>query len=85
MWFIDFFTVWYARFLKKWMPYFKIRVLLGQLVWTILAIIFWNTLYTQDFSELVSPSYFFFVMFIYSVRGLIESLVRSHGDSSIYL
>lgn len=84
MWFIDFFTVWYASFLKRWMPHFKIRVLLGQLVWAILAVIFWNTLYQSHLPELLSPTYFFFVLFIYSVRGLVDSLIKDRGEKSIY-
>ena len=77
--FIDFFTVWYAKFLKRWMPNKKIRVLFSQLVWAILAVIFWYTLYFNYFPERFSPDYFFFVLFIYSVRGLIGSFLKK-GD-----
>ena len=83
--FIDFFTLWYAKFLKKWMPHFKIRVLLGRLVWTILAVVFWLALYRNHLPESFSLTYFFFVLFICSVRGLIESFVRGRKEKSIYL
>lgn len=81
---MDFFTRWYAGFLKRWMPHFRIRVLLGRLVWTILAVTFWWTLYRNHLSELLSPASLFFVLFIYSVRGLIISLFRDRGERSIY-
>lgn len=70
--FIDFFTVWYAGFLRRWMPNNRIRVLFSQLVWAILAVIFWYTLYFNHLPEEFSSDYFFFVLFIYSVRGLIS-------------
>ncbi len=82
MWFIDFFTSWYARFLSRWMPYPRIRVLLGQLVWALLAVIFWYILFTRHLPDLHNPTYFFFVIFIYSVRGLVESLVKGRKHSS---
>ncbi len=78
--FIDFFTVWYAKFLKRWMPNKKIRILFGQLVWAVLAIIFWHTLYFNHLPEQFSSDYFFFVLFIYSVRGLISSFLKK-GDN----
>ncbi len=78
--FIDFFTVWYANFLKRWMPNKKIRILFSQLVWAVLAIIFWYTLYFNHLPEKFSPDYFFFVLFIYCVRGLISSFLKK-GDN----
>lgn len=82
MWFIDFFISWYARFLSRWMPDFRIRVLLGQLVWALLAVIFWYTLYSRHLPDLHNPTYFFFVIFIYSVRGLVDSLIRGRQQSA---
>lgn len=78
--FIDFFTVWYAGFLRRWMPNNRIRVLFSQLVWAILAVIFWYTLYFNHLPEEFSSDYFFFVLFIYSVRGLISSFLKK-GDN----
>ncbi|MFQ6113528.1 MAG: hypothetical protein ACE5NG_05495 [bacterium] len=83
IWFIDFFTVWYAKFLKRWMPNIKLRELLGQLVWAILALIFWNILYRNHLPETFSPTYFFFVLFIYSVRGLVHSLIKGRAQKSM--
>ncbi|MFQ5676946.1 MAG: hypothetical protein ACE5G1_13700 [bacterium] len=80
--FIDFFTVWYAKFLQRWMPNEKIRVLFGQLVWAILAVTFWYTLYLKHLPETFSPDYFFFVLFIYSVRGLIKSFFEKNKTHS---
>ncbi|MFQ5824388.1 MAG: hypothetical protein ACE5JB_10065 [bacterium] len=76
IWFIDLFTMWYAKFLKRWMPNIKLRVLLSQLIWAILAVSFWTTLYRNHLPETFSLTYFFFVLFIYSVRGLVESLIK---------
>lgn len=81
--FIDLFTFWYANFLKRWMPNIKIRILLGHLVWAILALSFWRTLYHQHFPETFTLTYFFFVLFIYSVRGLIDSLIKGRHQKSI--
>lgn len=83
IWFIDFFTSWYAKFLKRWMPNIKIRILLGQLVWAVLAIIFWSTLYRNHLPETFSMTYFFFVLFIYSIRGLVDSLIKGRSQKSI--
>lgn len=79
MWFVDFFLKWYAQFLKRWMPHVKIRVLLGNLVWAMLAILFWFTLNNHLHT---GTSYFFFVLFIYSVKGLIDSLLSKEAESS---
>ncbi|NIV94840.1 hypothetical protein GWN42_19120 [candidate division KSB1 bacterium] len=83
--FIDFFTAWYGKFLTRWMPNLKIRRLLGHLVWAILAIIFWNTLYHDHLPETFTPTYFFFVLFIYSLRGLIDSFIRARGQKAVDL
>ncbi|MFQ5706956.1 MAG: hypothetical protein ACE5HO_05865 [bacterium] len=80
IWVIDLFTSWYSEFLKKWMPNIKIRVLLGQLVWAILAVSFWLTLYREHLPETFTLTYFFFVLFIYSVRGLVHALVKGDDD-----
>ncbi|MFQ5603646.1 MAG: hypothetical protein ACE5HS_10300 [bacterium] len=81
IWFIDLFTLWYAKFLKRWMPNLKIRHLLGHLVWAILAIGFWSTLYRNHLPETFSPTYLFFVLFIYSIRGLIGSFINVRNQS----
>lgn len=73
---IDLFINWYTNFLKRWMPDLRIRMLLGQLTWALLAIGFWLSLYTNHLPETFSLTYFFFVLFIYSVRGLVESLIK---------
>jgi len=83
IWSIDLFTSWYARFLERWMPNDKIRTLLGQLVWALLAVIFWNVLYRNHLPESFSPTYFFFVLFIYSVHGLIASLIQGRRKKTI--
>lgn len=84
IWSIDFFTTWYAKFLRRWMPDSRIRVLLGQLFWAILSVTFWFSLVNDDLSKLLSTTYFFFVLFIYSVRGLVHSLVRRNDKNSIF-
>jgi len=84
IWSIDFFTAWYAKFLRRWMPDSKIRVLLGQLLWAILAVTFWFSLTRHDLSQLLSTTYFFFVLFIYSVRGLVASLIRGNSKNSLF-
>lgn len=76
IWFIDLFVEWYSKFLLRWMPNIKIRTLLVHLFWALLAVIFWNALYQKHLPEAFSLTYFFFVLFIYSVRGLIDSFVR---------
>ncbi|MCG8607531.1 hypothetical protein MJD09_21430 [bacterium] len=77
IWFIDLFTKWYAGFLQQWMPNIKIRILLGQLVWAILALLFWRTLYNNHLPESFNFTYFLFVLFIYSIRGLVQSFINS--------
>ncbi len=84
IWVIDMFTLWYAGFLKRWMPHFKLRVLLGQLVWALLAVGFWMSLAREQVFDMISPTYFFFVLFIYSVRGLVDSFIKNRGEKSIY-
>lgn len=79
IWSIDLFVGWYSKFLQRWMPNIKIRVLLLHLLWAMLAMIFWNSLYSKHLPETFSLTYFFFVLFIYSVRGLIESFVKKTG------
>lgn len=76
IWLIDFFVEWYAKFLKRWLPSAKMQALLMSLVWVFLALIFWNSLYHKHFPETFSLTYSLFVLFIYSVRGLIDSFVR---------
>lgn len=80
---IDLFTVWYAEFLKRWMPHIKLRVLLGQLVWAILAVGFWSSLYHSYLPEQFTMNYLFFVLFIYSVHGLVESFIRGRNQKSL--
>lgn len=83
IWCIDLFTNWYAKFLERWMPNIKIRTMLVQLVWAFLAIIFWNVLYYNHLPKSFSPAYFFFVLFIYSVHGLVTSLIRGRRDKPV--
>jgi hypothetical protein len=78
IWLIDFFTGWYASFLRRWMPHIKIRMLLGQLVWAILALLFWRTLYSNHLPESFNFTNFLFVLFIYSIRGLVQSFISSN-------
>ena len=80
IWTIDFFVRWYGDFLKRWMPNFRIRILLGRLVWVLLALGFWLSLAREQVLEVIDPTYFFFVLFIYSVRGLVESSLRNRDE-----
>lgn len=76
IWFIDLFVEWYSKYLRRFMPSKKIQSLFVNLVWALLAFIFWNALYRNHLPETFSLNYFLFVLFIYSLRGLIESFVR---------
>ena len=80
MWFVDVFLSWYVQFLKRWMPHIKLRLLLGNLVWAILALLFWTTLNSHLHTGV---SYLFFVLFIYSVKGLIDSLLSRSHDTPV--
>lgn len=80
---IDLFTVWYAEFLKRWMPHLKLRVLLGQLVWAILAVTFWSALSHKFLPDTFTLTYMVFVLFIYSVRGLVESLIKGRNKKAL--
>ncbi len=82
IWFIDFFMAWYGKFLTRWMPILKIRKLLGHLVWAFLAVLFWSILYYNHLPETFTMTYFFFVLFIYSVHGLVESFVKSRSQEA---
>ncbi len=82
IWFIDFFTVWYGKFLQRWMPNLKIRWLLRHLVWAVLAVTFWNILYRNHLPETFTMTYFFFVLFIYSVHGLVASFIKAREARS---
>ena len=73
---IDLFVQWYGKFLMRWMPNIRIRTLLVHLLWALLAVIFWNSLYQKHLPETFTLTNFLFVLFIYSVRGLVESFVR---------
>ncbi len=81
--FIDLFSLWYARFLKRWMPNSSIRALLNQLVWAILAVLFWMTLYRNHLPDTFNLTYFLFVLFIYSIRGLIESFIKARKEKTV--
>ncbi|MFQ5641664.1 MAG: hypothetical protein ACE5IR_27125 [bacterium] len=78
--FIDFFTQWYRKFLMRWMPHVKIRILLGHLVWALLAAFFWNAFYRDLVPETFSITYLFFVLFIYSIRGLLDSFIKARSQ-----
>ena len=57
------------------MPNIRLRLLLGHLVWAILTVLFWNTLYKNHLPESFNLTYLIFVLFIYSIRGLLKSFI----------
>lgn len=75
--FIDLFHLWYVRFLEKRMPDLLLRRRLRQLVWAMLAVSFWTALRLVATPDQHSFLTFLFVLFIYSVRGLIFSFLPS--------
>lgn len=74
---IDAFVAWYARFLERRMPDLQLRRRLRQLVWAVLAVSFWSALTHMASPDEPSFPYFLFVLFIYSLRGLIVALLPS--------
>jgi len=75
--FIDVFVRWYGHFLQRRIPEARTRQLFLKLVWAILACLFWANLYFRGMPQTFEFSYFLFVVFIYSVRGLIASFLKT--------
>jgi len=73
---IDLFVVWYDGFLRRRMVSPRTRIMLNRLVWVMLALLFWGSLYRKGMPETFGPTYFLFFLFIYSVRGLIVAFIR---------
>lgn len=76
---IDFFVSWYSRFLQNRMPDARIRTMLGRFVWAMLAGLFWILLYSRGLPQTFGSSYFLFVLFIYSVHGLIAAFFKKNA------
>jgi len=71
--FIDAFINWYGHFLNRKLPFPNMRYLFIRLMWVILCIVFWLHMVFRRLPESFDLSYFLFVAFIYSVKGLIGS------------
>ncbi len=77
--FIDVFVNWYGKYLFQYLPFAKLRVLFRRLLWVVLAILFWLNFWIRHTQQSLDISYFLFVGFIYSVKGLIYAFVKSNN------
>jgi len=70
---VDFFSHWYARFLNHRPISDQLRILLRRTFWAVFAVTFWVALLNYGLPEQFDTTHLLFVLFIYSVRGLIIS------------
>ncbi len=80
---IDVFDIWYARFLERRLVDSHLRKRLRQLVWAVLAVSFWSALVHMATPDQRTFPYFLFVLFIYSLRGLIVALLPANWRMSV--
>jgi len=75
---VDFFSGWYARFLQQRPISEQLRISLRRILWVLFALTFWIAILHFGLPEQFDTTHFLFVLFIYSVRGLIVSFVALH-------
>jgi len=72
---IDWFSRWYDNFLTNSVVSSKYRKTLLKMVWAISATCFWIALFKKAMPDSFSISYFLFALFIFSLFGLIRSVL----------
>lgn len=79
---VDFFSSWYGRFLNRRPISEQLRIQLRRILWAVFAVTFWMALLRFGLPEQFDTSHFLFVLFIYSVRGMIVSFIKSNDKGS---
>ncbi len=72
---VDFFSGWYARFLKQRPISERLQISLRRILWAVFALTFWVALLHFGLPEQFDTTHFLFVLFIYSVRGMLVSFI----------
>lgn len=73
---MDFFIQWYRKFLDRFSLDAKTKLLINRIFWVVMALLFWRSLLYYGFPEQFGMPFLLFVLFIYSVRGLIIALFK---------
>lgn len=73
---IDFFIVWYEKFLRFRFSNVRIIVQIKRLIWIILALLFWMNLSARHMLPSLDMSYLLFVVFIYCVHGFLRTFYK---------
>jgi hypothetical protein len=77
---VDFFSNWYGRFLTNRPISEQLRILLRRILWAVFATTSWVALLHFGLPEQFDTTHFLFVLFIYSLRGMIVSFVTSNNN-----
>jgi hypothetical protein len=72
---VDLFNHWYGKFLKKRPIAEKTKIILGRIFWAAFALTFWAAMLQSGLPEKFNKTYYLFVLFIYSIRGLFVSFI----------
>jgi hypothetical protein len=79
---VDFFSGWYGRFLSQRPISESLRIILRRILWVVFALTFWMALLHFGLPEQFDTTHFLFVLFIYSIRGMIVSFVISNDKNA---
>ena len=77
---VELFVKWYRKFLVRRKLPAHIRGFILQAMWVLLALLSWNTLYRKFLPIEFDASHLLFALFIFSLRGLILSLLDNKGN-----
>lgn len=72
---VDWFDSWYNRFLSRRGISAVLRKRFRMVQWVVLALLFWYSLLSAGMPPRFGAPFFLFVLFIYSLRGLIATAV----------
>lgn len=73
---VDIFAKWYRKFLVRRKLPVHMRGFILQAMWVLLALLSWNALYRKFLPIEFDVSHLLFTLFIFSLRGLILSLLE---------
>ena len=78
---VDWFDGWYRQFLTRRGVSPTLQKRLRMVQWVLLALLFWYSLLSVGMPTRFGTPFFLFVLFIYSLRGLIAAALTSASRS----
>ncbi|NOZ56656.1 MAG: hypothetical protein GXO73_07700 [Calditrichaeota bacterium] len=80
IWAIDWFDGWYERFLERRGLSPQLRKNFRMIQWVVLALLFWFSLVNAGLPPKFGSAFFLYVLFIYSLRGLLVTASSRPGS-----